>query len=72
MNDPTLHSQVASTERTAALNQAKEAAHEAYLAACRALTMLDETAADTWIDHAKTARQSAWDLYVALVLETEW
>lgn len=54
------------------LNQAKQAAHKAYLSAKRALDLLDETAHPTWIAHAEAARDSAWKLYEALVRETEW
>ena len=54
------------------LNQAKHAAHKAYLAATRALDLLDETAAEVWIAHARAAKEHAWKLYEALVLETEW
>ena len=56
----------------AQLNQAKAAAHEAYLAANRILGLLDETADEAWIAHAEAARAHAWKLYEALVLETEW
>jgi hypothetical protein len=52
--------------------RAKEAAHDAYLAASRSLAVLDETADQAWIAHAEAARESAWKLYTALVLETEW
>ena len=54
------------------LNQAKQAAHKAYLAATRVLDLLDETADPTWITHAEATRDHAWKLYEALVLETEW
>lgn len=56
----------------AQLNQAKAVAHEAYLAANRVLGLLDETADEAWIKHAETIREHAWQLYQALVLETEW
>lgn len=56
----------------AALNQAKAAAHDAYLAANRALAVLDETADQAWITRAEAVRENAWQLYTALVLETEW
>lgn len=56
----------------AQLNLAKHAAHEAYLAAKRILDHLDETADPAWIDHAKTAMTYAWEVYSALLLETEW
>ena len=56
----------------AQLNQAKAAAHEAYLAANRILGLLDETADEAWIVHAEAAREHAWKLYEALILETEW
>lgn len=56
----------------AALNQAKEAAHDAYLAANRALAVLDETADPIWIQRAEAVRENAWQLYTALVQETEW
>jgi hypothetical protein len=52
--------------------RAKEAAHDAYLAANRALAVLDETADAAWVAHAEASRESAWKLYTALVLETEW
>lgn len=54
------------------LNQAKAAAHDAYLAANRVLAVLDETADPAWIAHAEAVREKAWQLYTALVLETEW
>jgi hypothetical protein len=54
------------------LNQAKQAAHKAYLAAKRVLDLLDETADPSWISHAETARDHAWQLYEALVLKTEF
>lgn len=54
------------------LNQAKAAAYEAYLAANRVLGLLDETADPAWIKHAEATRESAWALYSALQLETEW
>jgi hypothetical protein len=54
------------------LVQAKEAAHDAYLAANRALAVLDETADQAWISRAEAVRENAWQLYTALVLETEW
>ena len=54
------------------LHQAKHAAHKAYLAATRALDLLDETADETWVAHALAAKEHAWKLYEALVLETEW
>lgn len=56
----------------AQLNQAKAAAHDAYLAAKRSLDHLDETADQAWITLAEAARDNAWKLYEALVLETEW
>ena len=62
----------AADESRARLNLAKQAAHDAYVAARRALDQLDETANDTWVAHAEAARDSAWKLYEALVLETEW
>lgn len=55
-----------------ALNQAKHAAHEAYLAAVRVLDLLDETADPAWVAHATAAQDHAWKLYEALVRETEW
>jgi hypothetical protein len=61
----------ADTDR-ATLNPAKAAAHEAYIAANRVLGLLDETADPAWIKHAETMRESAWQLYTALVNETEW
>ena len=54
------------------LNQAKHAAHKAYHAATRALDLLDETADEAWIAHARAAKEHAWKLYEALVRETEW
>ena len=54
------------------LNKAKQAAHDAYLAANRVLGLLDETADPSWITHAEAAREHAWKLYEALVRETEW
>jgi len=56
----------------AKLNQAKRAAHDTYLAAKGILDHLDETADETWIVHAKAAKEHAWRLYEALVRETEW
>ena len=56
----------------AQLNQAKAAAHEAYLAANRVLGLLDETADPIWIVHANAVRDHAWLLYQDLVRETEW
>ena len=56
----------------ASQNQAKAAAHEAYLAANRILGLLDETADEAWIAHAEAIREHAWKLYETLVLETEW
>lgn len=61
----------ANTDR-AQLNQAKTAAHEAYIAANRVLGLLDETADPTWITHAEAVREHAWQLYQDLVRETEW
>lgn len=61
----------ATTDR-APLAQAKAAAHDAYLAANRALAVLDETADPAWIARAEAVRENAWQLYTALVLETEW
>ena len=55
-----------------ALNQAKHAAHKVYLAATCALDLLDETADETWVAHARAAKEHAWKLYEALVRETEW
>jgi hypothetical protein len=55
-----------------ALNQAKQAAHEAYLAAVRCLDLFDETADQVWIGHAVAAKEHAWKLYEVLVLKTEW
>ena len=54
------------------LNQAKAAAHEAYIAANRVLGLLDETADPTWIARAEAIRENAWQLYTALAHETEW
>lgn len=54
------------------LHQAKAAAHDAYLAANRALAVLDETADPIWIRRAEAVRENSWQLYTALVLETEW
>ena len=56
----------------AQLNQAKAAAHEAYIAANRVLGLLNETADPTWIAHAEAVREHAWQLYQDLVRETEW
>ena len=56
----------------APLNQAKAAAHDAYLAANRVLGLLDETADPIWIAHAQAVREHAWLLYQDLVRETEW
>jgi len=56
----------------AQLNQAKVAAHDAYLATNRVLGLLDETADPSWITHAEAAREHAWKLYEALARETEW
>ncbi|HSX23312.1 MAG TPA: hypothetical protein VLE97_11115 [Gaiellaceae bacterium] len=53
------------------LNQAKQAAHKAYLASQRVLDLLDETADPSWIVHAEAARDHAWKLYEALVLKTK-
>ena len=53
-------------------NQAKAAAHDAYLAANRVLGLLDETADPAWIKHAEAIREHAWSLYQALARETEW
>lgn len=58
-------------DRTA-YNQAKELAHEAYIAANRILGLLDETAEPAWFAHAKAIRDHAWALYEALVHDTEW
>ncbi|HSX23215.1 MAG TPA: hypothetical protein VLE97_10630 [Gaiellaceae bacterium] len=63
--------QAADTAR-APLNAAKKAAHDAYLAANRAIAQLDETADPAWIAHAESIREHAWQLYTALVSETEW
>lgn len=59
------------TER-ARLNQAKQAAYGAYLAAKRCLEHLDETANPAWIADAEAAAKHAWKVYDALVRETEW
>jgi hypothetical protein len=54
------------------LNQAKAAAHEAYLAANRAVHLLDETVDEALITLAHASRECAWALYTALMAETEW
>jgi hypothetical protein len=61
----------------AALNAAKAAAYEAYLAANRAIVHLHEhgdppSADPMWIADAEALRDRAWKLYDALVRETEW
>ncbi len=66
------HEEQAADADRAQLNQAKVAAHEAYLAANRVLGLLDETADEAWIKHAEEIREHAWQLYSALRLETEW
>lgn len=66
------HEERAADIDRAALNQAKEAAHDAYLAANRALAVLDETADPIWVQRAEAVRENAWQLYTALVQETEW
>jgi hypothetical protein len=71
MTGPT-HEECAASTDLAALNRAKDAAHDAYLAANRALAVLDETADPAWIARAEATRENAWQLYTALVLETEW
>ena len=76
MKDPHPHQltpeeQAADTDR-AQLNKAKQAAHDAYLAANRVLGLLDETADPAWIADAEAIRERAWTLYNALVKETEW
>ncbi len=63
--------QAADTKR-AALNQAKEAAHDAYLAAKRCLEHLDETADPAWVEAISAAVEHVWEVYKALVRETEW
>ena len=67
----------AADPRRAALNAAKQAAHEAYLAANRAIGHLHEhgdppSADPAWIAIAEAAREHAWKLYDTLVKETEW
>ena len=56
----------------APLNQAKAAAYEAYFAAGRALSLLDETVDPKLVKEARALHQKAWKLYDALVAETEW
>jgi hypothetical protein len=63
--------QAVDTSRTPQ-NQAKAAAHEAYLAANRILALLDETSNPAWVAHAESMREHAWQLYDALQRETEW
>lgn len=66
------HEEQAADPDRAQLNKAKQAAHDAYLAANRVLGLLDETADPSWITHAEAAREHAWKLYEAIVWETEW
>ena len=78
MNHPEPHPHQLTPDECAAdtararLNLAKAAAHDAYVAARRALDQLDETVDDAWVEHAEAARDHAWKLYEALVAETEW
>ncbi len=62
----------AADQPRAQLNAAKQAARDAYLAALRALELLDETADAAWIEHAEAAKEHAGKLHEALVRETEW
>ncbi len=81
MKEPHPH-QLTSEECTAdprrvALNAAKQAAYEAYLAANRAIVHLHEhgdpaSADPMWLADAEVLRDRAWKLYDTLVRETEW
>jgi hypothetical protein len=53
-------------------NQARVAAHEAYVAASRIIGLLDETAEPAWIELATALREHAWLLHQELVHATAW